>query len=495
MLKSRILPLFILTFTLLAYHSPAQTTGGAPTALPAKAIGKKPVIIIPGISGSQLVNPQTGKTVWFSIKRDKDDDLRLPMTSPVLAKDRDSLQTKDIIRKVKLPVLPDVEVYQTLIDALEARGYTEADWKHPKATDVFYVFAYDWRRDNVESAQLLMQKMLGVKRALRRPDLKFDILAHSMGGLIARYAAMYGSADLPREGAVPVPTWAGAANINKLMMFGTPNEGAFSSFDALINGYPIVTDRKLPFVDNLRPEDVLTNPSVFQLIPHQAAARFLDENLQPLKVDIYDPQTWVKYGWGAIADPRFLGKLKDGDKSALKQKDIKAIDDPKRQNADDRLLARTTIDQVRAYFASALSRAKRFHLALDAVTKTVPIQLYAYGGNCQPTLNAVVLMRNEKKDYWETLVDARDIKTSDGKTIKKDEVKAAMFAVGDGRVTAESLLTKNETVKGGELSIIKAIFPVTSSFFGCSSHTKLFLDKPIQDSFLSALVVEKQGQP
>ena len=108
---------------------------------------------------------------------------------------------------------------------------------------------------------------------------------------------------------MPVPTWAGAPYINKLMMFGTPNEGAFSSFDSLINGYPIVADRKLPFVDDLRPEDVMTCPSAFQLIPHQSSARFLDENLQPIKVDIYDPATWVKYGWGAISDPRFLGKL------------------------------------------------------------------------------------------------------------------------------------------------------------------------------------------
>ncbi len=169
--------------------------------------GKRPVIIIPGITGSTLVNPRTGKTVWFSLKRDKDDDMRLPMSSPMLSRNRDSLRAVDIIRKVEVPVLPDVEVYQTLLDALEARGYHEAKWDRPEAADVYYVFPYDWRRDNVETAQVLMQKMLAAKRALRRPDLKFDIIAHSMGGLIARYAAMYGTADLPREGRSPSPTW------------------------------------------------------------------------------------------------------------------------------------------------------------------------------------------------------------------------------------------------------------------------------------------------
>jgi pimeloyl-ACP methyl ester carboxylesterase len=337
--------------------------------------------------------------------------------------------------------------------------------------------------------------MLSVKRILRKPNLKFNILAHSMGGLIARYAAMYGSADLPRNGAVPVPTWAGAAHINKLMMFGTPNEGAFSSFDALINGYPIVADRKLPLIDDLRPEDVLTSPAAFQLLPHEPFARFLDENLQPIKIDIYDPATWIKYGWGAITDPRFLAKLKDGDKSDLKSKDLKRIADPKRQYYDDVLLSHTTSAQVRAFFASALARAKAFQLALDAPSKNVPVQFYTYGGNCEPTLNAVVLLHDDKKNEWTTLVDAREIKNSSGKTLKKDEVKAAMFAIGDGRVTARSLLPTSETEKAADGSPMTAIFPVASSLFGCSSHFKLFLDKPIQDSFLSALVVGSRQQP
>lgn len=457
----------------------------------AQSTGKPPIIIIPGISGSQLVNPASGNAVWFNIKRDKDDDLRLPMTSPILSRNRDTLRSGDIIRKVELRALPDVEVYQTLIDSLKERGYTEATWNDPKATDVFYVFAYDWRRDNVESAQLLMERMTTAKRLLRSPNLKFDILAHSMGGLVARYAAMYGSADLSRNGS-PVPTWAGAAHINKLMMFGTPNEGAFSAFDTLLNGYPIVANRDLPFVDDPRPEDVMTNPSVFQLIPHQNSARFLDENLQPIKIDIYDIETWIKYGWGAIADPKFLGKLRDANRLARTNKEIKPVKLDKKANGDDRILARTTYAQVRAYLVAALDRARRFHLAMDATSKTAPVQLFAYGGNCSPTLDAAVLIRDDKKGTWTTLVDAKDIKTADGKQIKKDEVKAAMFTPGDGRVTKRSLLSETELAKGGP-EMIK--IPLASSFFACGLHTKLFLEKPIQESFWSALIVEKTATP
>ncbi|MEO7659720.1 MAG: hypothetical protein ABIV48_08900 [Pyrinomonadaceae bacterium] len=481
MLKTKSLLLFLLSFLLLGIYASAQTTG------------KRPVIIIPGVSGSELVNPANGKTAWFSVRRDKDDDLRLPMTSTNLRNNRDGLKVQDIIRKVELPVLPDVEVYQSLIDSLKERGYTEAKWNKPQAEDVFYVFPYDWRRDNVEAAQMLMQKMTTAKRVLKRPDLKFDILAHSMGGLIARYAAMYGSADLPARGVEPVPRWVGAAHINKLMMFGTPNEGSFGSFDALLNGYPIVADRKLPFIDDLRAEDVMTQPSVFQLIPHQRWARFLDENLKPLHVDLYDVKTWIKYGWGAIADPKFLSKLKDAGRLAVTNKEIKPATLSKDASKDDRLFAQTTFAQVRAYMAAALDRAKRFHLALDAVTKPSSVQIYAFGGNCAPTLDAVVLIRDEKKDQWKTLLDARDIKTTDGKEIKKDDVKLAMFTVGDGRVTKRSLLA--ESSLPGQTDSVTYTIPLTSSFLACGSHTKLFLEKEIQDSFMSALIVEKKEQP
>lgn len=488
MTKSRFLfflSVLFVSFTFGSVSAAAQTTG------------KNPVIIIPGISGSQLVNPQTGKTVWFNVRRDKEDDLRLPMTSTNLTRNRDSLVAKDIIREVKLPgILPDVEVYQSLIDSLKARGFAEADWNKPEAADVFYVFPYDWRRDNVETARLLINKIEAVKRAVKRPDLKFDVIAHSMGGLVARYAGMYGTADLPPEGRKPVPNWSGARHINKLLMFGTPNEGAFGSFDAVINGYTIVTERNLPFIDDFRPEDVLSSPSLFQLMPHQSTAQFLDENLKPIKVDLYNPETWRNYGWGAINDPKFLSKLKDAARLATQNKEVKPpVTLGKDATFDDRILSQTTYAQVRAYFNMVLSRAKRFHLALDAPTQKSPIQLYAYGGNCQPTLNAVVLMREEKKDRWTTLTDARDIKTVGGREIKKDEVKAVMFALGDGRVTRRSLLAESEASKGGTQEMVRNSIPLTSSFFACGLHTSLFLESSIQDSFLSALIVKKTQQP
>src|SRR5690606_27860208 len=130
-------------------ESPKVEPTPAPTPAPA---GRAPVIIIPGLTGSQLINKNTGEVVWFKTSRSKDDDLRLPI-SPTLSRNTDSLVAGDIIRELKIiKLLPEIEIYERLINALQERGgYKEGDWDDPGPngdTDTFYVFPYDWRQDN-----------------------------------------------------------------------------------------------------------------------------------------------------------------------------------------------------------------------------------------------------------------------------------------------------------------------------------------------------------
>src|SRR5215207_9471189 len=87
----------------------------------ATATGKDPIIVIPGITGSELINKETGKTVWFRRSR-ADDDVRLPM-SPNLARNSDGLIAGDIIREVRLSrILPEIEIYAKLIEGLQTTG-------------------------------------------------------------------------------------------------------------------------------------------------------------------------------------------------------------------------------------------------------------------------------------------------------------------------------------------------------------------------------------
>ena len=252
--------------------------------------GKRPVIVIPGILGSELINSKTGEKVWPSAFRSSDDGL--PM-SPDLSANRDDLVPGKIIETVKLArVLPEVYVYRDLLAALRSyAGYHEGDWNNPGPDgdkDTFYVFAYDWRQDNVANARELIRRIERLKDSLQRQDLQFNIIAHSMGGLIARYAAMYGNQDLPDGDSAIQPNWAGAQHISKIVMIGVPNEGSTDAFSTLIEGYSITEGlrRRVPLLNKLTAEDAIRSPSVFQLMPHAGAVKFLDENLNPLQVDL-----------------------------------------------------------------------------------------------------------------------------------------------------------------------------------------------------------------
>ena len=267
------------------------------------------MIVIPGILGTELINSKTGETVWPSAFRTSQEGLPI---SPNLAANRDDLVPGKILETVKLGrVLPEIYVYRDLIEALRRyAGYRDGNWENPGADghqDTFYVFPYDWRQDNVANARELVRRLERLKTKLQRPDLKFNVVAHSMGGLIARYAAMYGDADLPEgEGAIQ-PTWRGAAHISKIVMIGVPNEGSADAFATLIEGYSITEGlrRRVPLLNKLTAEDVVRTPSVFQLLPHRQAVKFLDENLQPVEIDLYDPEVWRRYGWSVLFSDDF----------------------------------------------------------------------------------------------------------------------------------------------------------------------------------------------
>ena len=72
-----------------------------------------------------------------------------------------------------------------------------------------------------------------LKQAYGRPDMTFDLLAHSQGGLIARYYVKYGSAELDPTDPAPRPTMAGAASVNRLILVGTPNRGCLEAMKIL----------------------------------------------------------------------------------------------------------------------------------------------------------------------------------------------------------------------------------------------------------------------
>ncbi|HEY0729519.1 MAG TPA: hypothetical protein VGD38_15670, partial [Pyrinomonadaceae bacterium] len=227
-----------------------------------------------------------------------------------------------------------------------------------------------------------------------------------------------------------------------------------------IEGYSITEGlrRRVPLLNKLTAEDVVTTPAVFQLLPHRRAVKFLDENLQPLDLDLYDVEVWKRYGWGALNSDEF-------------RRDYEG-----------------NVEDIDLYLANTLKRARRFHEALDAVENAdSPVVLLAIGGDCEETLSAPVILRDRKRNRWLTLIRPREYRTSAGVKMSKKQVTAAMYAPGDGRVTRASLLGENLTrtrdrITGFTLS--------RYAVFGCDLHGQLPRNKTLQDNTLTAIVGE-----
>lgn len=426
------------------------------TAFAQNSTGKLPVIIIPGLSGSELVNKKTGEVVWFKAARAKDDDIRLPVSGSMM-ENRDDLVTRDILRSIKIGLITRVDAYGGMAEALEKRGgYTEGNWDSPSASgdrDTFYVFPYDWRRDNVENAQILIRKIADLKSKLGKPELKFNIIGHSMGGIIARYAAMYGDADLDMGKSELRPTWAGARHIDRVILLGTPSEGSALSFSSLLNGFTIGgIEINIPFIQNPSKFDIFTVPAAYQLLPAPGTLKTYDENLKPMKVDIYDPKTWATYGWGAIND-------KDFDKY---------FEGSERANG-------------KTFFTTALYRAQRLHEALAAAGKfgTGHVAIDVIGGNCKSTLDAVVIYR-DKKTGWKTLFKPTAFTNSSGRKITTDDLSKLIMAPGDGVVAWGSLNTVTQSQAAGVQSIL---FPSSASDV-CSGHNAQPANDEIQNKVI-----------
>ncbi len=181
---------------------------------------RNPLVFVPGIGGSVLqrrTGNGLGPELWFSYE--EEDLIQLSLHG---ADNPDpAIQATEITRTIRITVLDrvveEVEVYQPLIRMLiEKDGRTEYQLDRDPARRTLagfdtsqdanqpdlYVFPYDWRYSNEDSATRLGEYVAAIQESYRRrynqPNLlvKPDLLAHSMGGLVAsRYFRLRGGRD------------------------------------------------------------------------------------------------------------------------------------------------------------------------------------------------------------------------------------------------------------------------------------------------------------
>jgi pimeloyl-ACP methyl ester carboxylesterase len=102
---------------------------------------------------------------------------------------------------------PMAHVYDNLVDTLKANGFVE--------NQTLFTFPYDWEKSNVDTAKLLAQKISQIKTICGCS--KVDLVAHSMGGLVATQYIM--SSDYKDD-------------VDQFFMLGTPLAGSPKAYKA-----------------------------------------------------------------------------------------------------------------------------------------------------------------------------------------------------------------------------------------------------------------------
>lgn len=221
----------------------------------------RPCIVVPGIQGSSLENfyPIAPEITWSTTRL---------IESHVVAPDFDALALDD-------PADADLtNIVVTRPSALLSAAYAPLVSGLRGRRDVpTYLFPYDWRYSNVQSAQALVRF---VKQLQRKPiegwDQTFDFVVHSMGGLVLRAFLN----EWRKAGREPLPVGQG-------VFIATPHLGSLDAVEALISGEATLFGGRKEIRKLLR-----TFPSVYELLP-----RFPDAVVRNgVTLDIFDEQNW-----------------------------------------------------------------------------------------------------------------------------------------------------------------------------------------------------------
>ena len=403
-------------------------------------------VIIPGILGSELLRPD-GTPVWLNARNAIGSyDLSLPLTLPLHASRDDLVPGTLLGTEALFPRLFGFSEYADLLELLRGAGFQPLR-DTPPAGASFHVFGYDWRRDLVESARDLHETLEALAHRRRNPQARFNIVGHSMGGLVARYYLRYGTAE-PEDDA-PV-TWAGARRIQNLVVVAAPNGGSIAALDTILNG------SKVGFSSTtLSPAVVAGMPAIYQLLPPEGTRVLLGEHCQPLEADLHDPASWERFGWAPFGD-RPAGPAGDAVEPVL-----------------DR-------DAHRTFVRAALARARVFYRALNRrPTTTCPVRVQALGGDCLPTLARAMVLENEGlRPRFESS--------------NRDEARG-LFEAGDGRVPRASVLATH--LPGAEDSDTGSGLPeLAQALFGSADHHGIYDEPTFQSALLRILLRPPRGR-
>ena len=210
------------------------------------------VVVLPGITGSVLKKDGkdlwalSGSALWNTLLTMGNWLNNLELEDPDVD---DGVVATALIDGVHLiPGLVKIDGYKGLTRMIQQEFEVVPGSLESDRPANYFEFPYDWRRDNRRHARdldrFVKDRLSRWRKATNNPDAKAIILAHSMGGLVARYfCEVLGGWQMCRA----------------LITFGTPHRGSPNALVFLANGY------KQLFVD--LSESLRSFPSAYQLLP------------------------------------------------------------------------------------------------------------------------------------------------------------------------------------------------------------------------------------
>jgi pimeloyl-ACP methyl ester carboxylesterase len=420
-----------------------------------------PVILVHGVFGARLRDRSTGEEVWpggiTSLLFNSYDDIALPINADTLQPAISDLEAYAITDRAA-----GRDFYGAIIRTLEtAGGYSKGIPGEP-VTDGrrrYYILVYDWRQDNVQTARRLDELINRIRSDYADPDLKVDIVAHSMGGLATRYYLRYGTTDVLDSNNFPMSD-RGATRVRKVVLLGTPNLGSVSGLNEFLQGFRIGL-RRIPT------ETFVTMPSAYQLFPHPIRSALVNANGEVLDRDLFDINIWRAFQW-SIFDPQ------------VRERIINGFPDPEEGAAYLALLER--------YFEKHLERARRFVWSLTVPVQYSTVRHVVFGGDCE--LTPARLLVEEVNGESMLRLRPNEVTTR----VPGVDYEKLMLEPGDGRVTKPSLFARealDPTVPRHRYSF----FPMDHSILLCESHDSLTGNISFQNNLLNILLTRDQPLP
>ncbi len=400
---------------------------GLPAARAATPSGA--VVMVPGVTGSRLENPETGREIWgppsrFFRPADRGHEIALSITRP--GERRDRVRANGPLLFLRLMGWTK-EVYRPLSRRLEEAGYALGEIKRPERSKSFYFFSYDWRRSNLEAVPQLHAALERIAR--ERGDPEIDLICQSNANRICRYLAKYGNLPLDRIDTDEPPR--SGYRLRKILFVGVSNGGALRQLHELDRGR-----RYVPGVGRyMGPETLFTLRPLFEDLPPPDERIFVDEQGRQLEVDLYDAENWVRYGW-SIFSPAVSEELN-------RSKDPEHIRSVFGSPADRK-----------AYLENRLRQARLLHevLARDGAGFG-DVGYYLLENGSLPTPIRAVLRENES--VWETLF------STDRSARRLAQRITGLSAKGDGHASLQS----QRSLSPQEKDAIRAIGSISGGHF------------------------------